>query len=114
MEVVHMKYLFFVLILIFLFSAPMACAQDQFLLQNEMELERLAFLINSEIRGSSNTFVSGDHFIAVYMRSLQSVQTRTNIFARKIFQTFIPFEETHPEEVNFNFSPSTPGLTLKY
>jgi hypothetical protein len=109
-----MKYLFFVLMLIFLFAAPMAYGQDQFLLQNEMELDRLAFLINSEIRGSGNNVLSGDHFVAVYMRSLQSVQTRTNLFARKIFQTFIPFEEAHPEEVNVNFSPSTPGLTLKY
>lgn len=109
-----MKHGFFVLMLVFLLTVPMAVAQDQFLLQDEMELDRLAFLINSEIKGSSNTLASGDHFVAVYMRSLQSVQTRTNFFARKIFQTFIPFEEAHPEEVNVNFSPSTPGLTLKY
>ncbi len=111
-----MKKTFFIVCLLILLMPLVAHTYVHTLPPDKFELERLSFLINSETRKSNSTSLCNydKSFFTVSMRPFLSIQNQTNLFTQNLFTTFFPFKNYRPEQVEFEFHPSSAGLVLTY
>lgn len=104
------------IVCLLLFVIPVSVYASTSSLLDKEELDRLAFLMNSETRYSSTRgkVQSEDLFFTSYLRSFHNVHNQANIFTQTLFQTFFPFDGYSPDKVELIFDPSSPGIVLQY
>lgn len=115
-EVGNVKKIFFIVCLFILLTPLVAHAYVHTMPSEKFELERLAFLINSETGNSNDTslYSYDKSIVTVCMRSFLSIQNQANLFTQNLFHTFLLFGNDKPDQVELNFHASSPGLVLIY